>query len=61
MQKLKPRTEDMVALAVFIIEFMNMHMMVPGKIENIVGLIDLKDLGVFTAPYGLLKAVISTV
>jgi len=61
MQKLKPKTEDMVALAVFVIEFTNMYMNIPGKIENLVILIDLKDLGVFTAPYGLLKAVISTI
>jgi hypothetical protein len=63
LQKMKPQPEnmDLVALSVLMIEFMHKYCMVKGSIENMMLLIDCKNISVFSAPYKMIKQVLSTV
>lgn len=56
-----PNNEDLITLALWFFEFMETYMMVPGRIENVILIIDCKNLSVFSAPYGMLKAVLGVV
>jgi hypothetical protein len=53
-----PAIEDLITLALWFFEFMEKHMLVPGRIENVIMIIDCKNLSVWNTPYAILKAVI---
>ena len=42
-------------------EYLAAFMYVPGKIENLVLIIDCSNINVFTAPYSMLKALMTTI
>ena len=58
---MRPSDEDVIAYAILVYEYMAAYMMVPGRIENVLMIIDCKNLSVLNAPYAMLKVVLSTV
>ena len=43
-----------------IFEFLESFMYVPGRIENMILIIDCSNINVFTAPYAMLKSLMTT-
>lgn len=46
---------DLVALSVLMIEFMHKYCMARGIIENMMLIIDCKNINIFNAPYKMIK------
>ena len=53
--------DDIVSLGILMFEFMESFMFVLGKIENMILIIDCSNINVFTAPYAMLKALMTTI
>merc|ERR1719265_3090341 len=49
----------LIKMLVFCMEYLRRYMFVPGKIENIVVLVDLKNLGIADVPIKALKSIYS--
>ena len=52
--------DDVVDLSIMIFEFLESFMYVPGRIENMILIIDCSNINVFTAPYAMLKSLMTT-
>lgn len=55
-----PSAYTVIAVILMLYEFVNKYMSVAGRIENIIMIIDNKDMSVMSVPYKLLKPVIQT-
>ena len=56
----QPTSLDLTSLVVALNMWTDTNMMAPGRIENRVLILDLKDLGVMSFPYALVKSVMGT-
>ena len=54
-------SEDFISLGFLIFEFLESFMSVRGRIENLILIIDCLNINVFTAPYSMLKALMTTI
>lgn len=56
----KPTPETMIATALIMQEFITKHMMIPGKIENTIFILDIGGQGILNIPLSLIKPMIQT-
>jgi len=54
----QPSPEEGVMATTFIIEYVIHNFMIPGQVENVLMIVDLKGMGLFNLPFGLIKAVL---
>jgi len=54
------KAPDIIPAALFCLEFIKHHMLIDGKLENILIIFDLVDLNVFNAPYAMIKTLLQT-
>jgi hypothetical protein len=54
------KDQQLVDLIILLSSYMDEFMMVEGRVENFILLIDCKDISIFNAPYALLKSVLAT-
>ena len=52
--------QDFIEFMLLMVEYMEKFLLIPGRIENIVMIIDCVNLGVFNMPYGMIKSVVTT-
>ena len=52
---------DLIYLIFFIMEYVDKFMMIPGRIENFLLIIDCLNIGVFNAPFNLFKRLMSII
>ena len=57
----QPETHDVITLSLFIFELLNEYLMDKGTIENLILLINCENLSIFSVPYAMMKAVMTTV
>ena len=53
--------DDLIHFSILILEYLEINMLIPGRIENYILIIDCQNLGVMNTPYGLLKSVLSII
>lgn len=53
--------DDIVSLGIMMFEFVESFMYVHGKIENMIEIIDCSNINVLTAPYAMLKALMTAI
>jgi hypothetical protein len=56
----KTQDQRLIDLIILLCSYMDEFMMVEGRIENFILIIDCKDISIFNAPYAMLKSVLST-
>lgn len=52
---------DLIHFSILILEYLEINMLIPGRIENYILIIDCQNLGVMNTPYALLKSVLSVI
>jgi hypothetical protein len=60
-QKPLPEPEDVVSMCLIFFEFMTKYCLLPGTIENTIMIINCQNLSVWSMPYRMIKAVITTI
>lgn len=53
--------EEVIESAIIMFEFLEKFMYVPGRVENMILVIDCLDISVFNSPRGMLKAMMTTI
>lgn len=56
----KAQDRQLMDLIILLHSYMDEFMMVEGRIENFILLIDCKDISIFNAPYAMLKSILAT-
>ena len=51
----------MIGFIILLFEYLDNFMLVEGRIENVVIIIDCINISIFNAPYGMLKSVLGTI
>ena len=59
--KSKMTNDQIISIGIIIFEFLERYMYVNGQIENMILIIDTLNIGIFKAPYAMLKALMTTI
>ena len=51
----------MIGFVILLFEYLDEFMLIEGRIENVIIIIDCLNISIFNAPYGMLKAVLGTI
>ena len=51
----------MVGFIILLFEYLDKNMLVEGRIENVIIIVDCLNISIFNAPYGMLKSVLGTI
>ena len=52
---------DLIYLIIFLMEYIDKFMMIPGRIENFMLIIDCQNIGVFNSPISLFKKIMKII